>query len=331
MWLGNPPATEKTSRRKDALPPRRFRTGPGSLPVNVQPRTQSNSSGNHRGRADSHIGRVVPPTPTMLVVGVGVAKVSKPVGVGHSIVVQERHHVAGGHFDACVLAAGQPALLPVLDDRHVGQGGAQAAVEVGVVVDNDDDLLCRRRLAPNRRYRRESVIPPIACVGADHHAEGEGAPGRCRGHSASLFVRLAMSALGTRSPRSGLPGAAPPEPQEGCDETHGDDTCAEATRHWLDSIACATRALMTAAPAAPTIRARAALTLGSSRVIAIVGATNTKATTRRLAEVFGGLGGAQPDPNSADRRHCRGGQTAEERRDLPWRLQCPQDGHYDGP
>ena len=120
-------------------------------------------------------------------VGVGVAKVSKPVGVGHSIVVQEGHHIAGGHFHAGVLAAGQPPLVPVLDDRHVGQNGAQPAVEVRIVVDNDDDLLWRRPLAPNRRYGGEDVVPPIECVDADHHAHGEGAPGCCACHFTPLL------------------------------------------------------------------------------------------------------------------------------------------------
>ena len=32
-----------------------------------------------------------------------------------------------------------------------------------------DDLLCRRCLVPNRRYGGENVVPPIECVGADHH------------------------------------------------------------------------------------------------------------------------------------------------------------------
>jgi len=82
---------------------------------------------------------------------------SQPVGVGHGIVVQEGDHVAGGHLDAGVLAPGQPPLVPVLDDHYVGQNGPQPAVEVGIVVDNDDDLLWRRPLAPNRRYGGEDV------------------------------------------------------------------------------------------------------------------------------------------------------------------------------
>ena len=105
-----------------------------------------------------------------------------------------------------------PRCLPVLDDRHVGQNGAQAAVKVGIVVDNDDDLLWRRSLAPNRRYGGENVVPPIECVGADHHTHGEGAPGvvavistslRCRRVSVVRICPLRESASACGWPRSG--------------------------------------------------------------------------------------------------------------------------------
>ena len=61
----NPPAIWNASRRNEAFPPSRFRTGArvSGMPRYAAPTTQANSAGNQDGRRACQFGSVRPPTP----------------------------------------------------------------------------------------------------------------------------------------------------------------------------------------------------------------------------------------------------------------------------
>ena len=86
------------------------RTAVAGIPRYVQPTTQSNSSGNQRGRLSGHTGLTVPPTPITSSAVVAADDVVEPVRLRGRVVVQKGDDGSFGSFDTRVAGAGRGRL-----------------------------------------------------------------------------------------------------------------------------------------------------------------------------------------------------------------------------
>ena len=92
----------------------------------------------------------------------------EPVGLGTRVVVDEGDDRAPRNVDSRVSGARQSACVAVLDHgrrRERLTGGRQ---QVRVVIDDDDHLYWRNRLAPERSQARIELVAALSVVGRDH-------------------------------------------------------------------------------------------------------------------------------------------------------------------